>query len=97
MSRCRRPPTTLLDNANYRTMYTKIINKLFATYSINYRVPRVFVTSMLFSLFVNNLPYASNFDTAHFADTYLHLSHSDIQVLQAKANVFKKISIESVW
>ena len=40
---------------------------------------------LLFLLYVNDLPYASKFETTLFADdTNLHLSHNDIDSLQTQ-------------
>ena len=40
---------------------------------------------LLFLLYANDLPYASNFETTLFADdTNLHISHHDIHVLQSQ-------------
>ena len=42
---------------------------------------------LLFLLYVNDLPHASNFDTTLFADhTNLHLSHHNINILQSQVN-----------
>ena len=42
---------------------------------------------LLFLLYVNDLPHASNFDTTLFADdTNLYLSHHNINILQSQVN-----------
>ena len=41
---------------------------------------------LLFLLYIDDLPYASKFETSLFAyDTNLHLSHHDIDFLQTQA------------
>ena len=45
------------------------------------------VGPLLFLLYVNDLPLASNFDTTLFADdTNLHLSNHNINILQFQVN-----------
>ena len=48
---------------------------------------------LLFSLYVNELPSVSNFETTLFADdTNLHISHNNIKILQSMVtNEIKKI------
>jgi len=43
---------------------------------------------LLFLIYVNDLPYASSFQTTLFADdTSLHLSHKDIKMLQLDVQI----------
>ena len=47
-----------------------------------FRWPRL--GPLLFSLYVNDLPYVSSFETTLFADdTNLHISHNNIKILQS--------------
>ena len=49
-----------------------------------------------FLLYVNDLPYASNFETTLFADDInLHISHHDIHVLQSQ--IKREVNKISNW
>ena len=64
---------------------TKLDGKVSSTCSVQYGVPQGSILGpLLFLLYVNDLPYASNFETTPFADdTNLHIFHHDIHVLQS--------------
>ena len=65
---------------------TKLDGKVSSTRSVQYGVPqRSILGPLLFLLYVNDLPFASNFETTLFADdTNLHISHHNIHVLQSQ-------------
>ena len=65
-------------------------------HSISYSVPQGSVLgSILFLLYVNDLPNVSKFKTTLFADdTNLHLSHSNISLLQTEVSL-KMIKVDS--
>ena len=69
-----------------RKICTKINDKISKLHNIDCGVPQGSVLGpLLFLLFVNDLPYASNFKTTLFADdTNLHLCHRNLKILQSQ-------------
>ena len=84
----RGPVFTLLQSyLSDRRICTKLEGKISDLYNVNYGISQGSVLRpLLFLLYVNDLPYASKFETTLFADdTKLHLSHNDVDSLQTQA------------
>ena len=71
-----------------RKICTKVDNILSRFYSVSCGVPQGSVLGpILFLLYVNDLPNVSKFKTTLFADdTNLHMSHSDLSLLQMEVS-----------
>jgi len=71
-----------------RKQYTKILNYRSQLAEISHGVPQgLSLGSLLFALYINDLPHANQFDTTLFADdTYLILSDKSIRNLECKVN-----------
>ena len=77
-----------------REICTKVGCNISKLCNIEHGVPQGSVLgSLLFSLYVNDLPNVSNFETTLFADdTNLHIAHNNIKILQSvMTNEIKKI------
>ena len=77
-----------------RKICTKVECDISKLCKIEHGVPQGSVLGpLLFSRYVNDLPYVSNFETTLFADdTNLHISHNNIKILQSVVtNETKKI------
>ena len=80
-----------------RKICTKLDGEVSSTCSVQYGVPQGSILGpLLFLLYVNDLPYASNFETTLFADdTNLHISHHNIHVLQSQ--IIQEVNKISNW